>query len=114
MINAPELNFNASIDWTFLESEMGSFSLYLDGVYSSDQYFDAPNTERLEQEGYDLMNGRLSFKSSEEKYTLSLWVRNIADKEYYSYAFDNLAYFNFDYNQRGLPRMFGAEATVSF
>lgn len=114
MINSPEYNINASVDWIFLQNDLGDFRAYLGGVYSDDQYYDAANTERFKEKGYGVLDGRIAFASSDDKYSVSLWMRNITDEEYYSYGFNNFAYFNFDYSQRGLPRMYGAEVTVRF
>ncbi len=114
LINAPKWNVNSAVNWEILQRDFGTVSLNVNGTYSADQFFDAPNTQRTSQKAYAVLNARLSFLSGSERYGVSTWVRNLTDKEYRTYGFDNVAFFGYDYNQRGLPRMFGVEFIAKF
>jgi len=111
LITAPEWNINAAFDWEFASGKWGTFVLHLDSVYTDDQFFDAANTRRISQEGYWVSNGRLTLRSEDDRYDLALWVKNIEDKHYTTYALDLQAFFNYDIMNRGQPRTYGAEIT---
>lgn len=115
LIAAPELNFNFMVDWTFAQTDWGQFALHIDTVYSDDQFFDAPNTKQTSQDGYWLTNARLSLESADDKYSVALWAKNLADEEFFLYGLPLAsAGFGFDYMVRGTPRTFGLEATYRF
>ena len=115
MIGSAEWNFNLSGDWRFAESDSGAFNLHVDTVFTDDTFFEAYNQPNLSQDGYWLLNGRLQFDSADDKYTIALWGKNLADEEYFVFGFDTAAYgLGFDTLGRGLPRTFGAEFTYRF
>lgn len=111
LITAPEWNINAALDWEVVAGSWGTLALHLDSVYTDDQFFDAANTERISQKGYWISNGRLALRSEDDRYDLALWVKNIEDKHYTTYALDLQAFFNYDIMNRGQPRTYGAEIT---
>lgn len=114
MITAPNWKVNGSVDWTFLEEPVGDFALHFDAVYTGRQYYDAPNTSNIAQRGYGLVNGRLSFDAAGDSFSAGIWVRNITNRKYYSYGYAEQAIVGFDYVQRGMPRMWGADLTIRF
>jgi iron complex outermembrane recepter protein len=114
LINAPDLNFNARLNWNFAQWEMGNFYLMVDTVFTDDQYFDAFNTETAKQDDYWLTNARLSFTNSQENLDLGLWVKNITDEEYLTSLLDLQSFFNFDYSHRGRSRTFGLDLKYRF
>ena len=61
---------------------------------------------------YWVVNGRVTY--SLERYSVSVWVKNLTDKTYYPFgiAIENL--FGNGYRVRAEPRTFGVEATVKF
>lgn len=112
---APELNFNAMINWDFAKMDAGMLSLQVDTSYTDKQFYDGPNTKRAAQDGYWLTNARLSFASTDDRYSVGIWGRNLADKEYIVYSLPLLeAGFGFDYTIRGMPRTYGVDFTVRF
>ena len=62
--------------------------------------------------GYWLFNARLTY-TYDERLSISVWSRNLANKFYYVYGL-NLNAFYQDYLTRGAPRTFGVEGTVRF
>jgi iron complex outermembrane receptor protein len=63
----------------------------------------------------DLIDARMSFAFQEDRYTVSLWGKNLADKEYYTSSIKtglpNNPLFP---SQIGAPRTYGIEAEVKF
>ena len=56
----------------------------------------------------------MQFDSSNENWTVALWVKNLADEEYRTSAIDLQTSFGYDYSQIGAPRTYGAELTYRF
>ena len=73
-------------------------------VYLGTTYFDLANTIR--QPAYSLYNARLGVATKD--FEMMLWVRNISDKKYISYAYD------FGAVHLGDPRTYGITLTGKF
>jgi iron complex outermembrane receptor protein len=114
LIMAPKVNFNMAADWDVMSTELGILALRLDSSYVDDHYFEIFNVDRLQEEGYWVHNARLQFDASDDKWSVALWVKNLADEEYRSSAIDLQASFGYDYSHIGAPRMVGAEVTFRF
>ena len=56
------------------------------------------------------LNGRIAWTSSDRKWDVAAFGRNLGDQEYMVYAFD-LSFFGFNEEMIGTPRMFGVEAS---
>ena len=111
--NAPSLTFNASFDWTVAEGGFGSFSVHPEVAYQSSQFFENINIPRLRQTSYALFGGHVDWNSSDGRYSLSAWARNLGNKFYFTSRID-LTGFGLDYNHIGNPRMYGVTAGVKF
>lgn len=61
--------------------------------------------------GYTLVNGRLGIKAADDKWRVSLWMRNMADRYYYTSAFVGNSLF---VRMNGMPRTVGLSGQVSF
>jgi len=106
---APDLNFNGLAQYDIPVS-FGTFTLQLDWSYQDKVYFDSLNNELLSQGSYWMWNGRVAWASTDDRWEVAAWGRNLGDKEYLSYAFD-LSFFGFHEQMLGTPRMFGVELT---
>jgi iron complex outermembrane receptor protein len=114
LISAPELNFNALINWRFMKVSSGYMYLTLDASYTDDQYFDAFNNNNTRQDAYWLSNMRVGFMTQNEQLEVAFWAKNLTDKEYASSMTDLQELFNYDYAHRGRTRTFGLEASYRF
>jgi outer membrane receptor protein involved in Fe transport len=65
----------------------------------------------LGRAGYTLVNGRLGIKAADDKWRVSLWMRNMADRYYYTSAFVGNSLF---VRMNGMPRTVGLSGQVSF
>ncbi len=113
LVQAPDVNFNLAMDYDIPVGSAGTVQLPADTSYAGDQYFDILNTELIEQEAYWVTNARISFYSADDRYSVSLWGRNLADEQYSTKSFD-LSDFGYTMSHIGSPRMFGVEATLRF
>ena len=113
LVQAPKVNFNLAMDYDIPVGSAGYVQLHADTVYVDDQYFDILNTSLIEQDAYWVSNARISFNSADDRYSVSLWGRNLADEDYSTKSFD-LSDFGYTMSHIGSPRMFGVEATLRF
>jgi len=91
----------------------GVWSVQTDFSYTGAHFFSADNNPSLRQEGYWLLNGNLKFETSDERYSVMAWAKNIADEKYYASGLSN-ASFGFMEVFPGLPRTFGVTVAGKF
>jgi len=108
--NAPELSVNASIDYR-TPWGLGEARAHLDAAYTGQQWFTPYNGDfsyqNIGQAGHTLINARVEYQWSAGRYALSLWGRNLGDKEYQVYATNLSEGFGFNYTIKGAPRTYG-------
>jgi outer membrane receptor protein involved in Fe transport len=116
LIGAPDFSAGANADWRAARFSVGDVHVQLNGNYYSKQYYDALNTERIAQDGYALLNGRIALIAA--RYEVAVWGKNLTNKQYLVYG---LAQRNpsdgglgFDYALVGEPRTYGLELTAKF
>jgi outer membrane receptor protein involved in Fe transport len=116
LIGAPDFSAGANADWRAARFAVGDVHVQLNGNYYSKQYYDALNTERIAQDGYALLNGRIALIAA--RYEVAVWGKNLTNKQYLVYG---LAQRNpsdgglgFDYALVGEPRTYGLELTAKF
>ena len=114
IVNAPPFSATMAVDWDVIEASWGQIALRLDGNYSGKRYFDLQNRPSTTQGAYALANARIGWKSSNDRYGIDFWVRNIADTFYATDKIDVTSGFGFIYNRVGDPRTFGATLTANF
>lgn len=110
---APHLNVNAGFDVNVINDDKGKVTLSSDVVYTSKQYFELFNTEGLAQGGYALVNGRLTYATSDSQYSVSLWCKNMFDRIYRTAGVDATG-LGFLAHYLGEPRTFGASVSAKF
>lgn len=111
--NAPSVSANAAVNWQAFSGDFGKVVLTLDGNLVSRQFFELQNVDRLSQKFYALVNGRIAYKTTSDRFEFLLWARNLANRYYYTSAID-VSGFGFDYFHLGAPRMFGGEFKAHF
>jgi iron complex outermembrane recepter protein len=119
LIQAPNVNGNASADWRFARLAAGDLKWEIDANYYAKQYFDALNTQRIAQHAYVVANSRLSTDAAgRHGFSAGIWIKNLANRQYLAYG---LAQRNpadgglgFDYSIVGEPRTYGVDVTYQF
>ena len=112
--NAPSLSFNLGVDLTLFDSSAGKLSLHPEMSYQTSQFFEVVNIPRLRQNGYALLGGHIDWESKDKRWNVSVWGKNLADKQYFTSRVDLLAGFGFDYNHIGNPRTYGITLGMEF
>jgi iron complex outermembrane recepter protein len=118
LISAPPVNVSVAIDYDLYQNDYGYLSLNANANFQDDQWFSAYNDQAghqyIKQDAYWIYNGRLSWYASDESWQASVWVKNVTEEEYDTYAINLQASFGFDYYSQGAPRTWGAEVTFNF
>ena len=128
VLNAPRFKVSMTGEQTLQLDRWGSFTARYDGVWTDTTYFDAtegrgiPNIDGINflpentiaQEAYWIHNLQLSYRPSSERFELALWVRNLTNKAYKTFAFDGSGFQRTTIYFVGEPRTFGGSLTVNF
>lgn len=119
LISAPEWNYSFALDYEregFIAG--GTLAIHIDGNYQDAQWFSAYNDvngyDQIGQEDYWLFGGRVSWRSADEAYSVSLWGKNLTNEEYDSYAINLQGGFGLDYFLAGAPRQWGVDFGYRF
>ncbi len=78
--NSPEWTLDAGMDYQYPIAGKGDLLFHLDTtkIKTPDDF--APNRAVLSIQGYSTMNGSVAFNSLDDKWRLTLWVKNLQDK----------------------------------
>ncbi len=119
LISAPRINLSFAGDYDIDLSDWGFLRLHLDASYQDDQWYSAYNEKigygQIKQDAFWLVNGRLSvFFGAARNFSLSAWIKNLADEKYDAYAINVQAGFGYDYFLSGPPRTYGLEFNYQF
>ena len=108
--NTSDINVNAAIDWDLRRFDAGVLTLHANGTYRSETPYviNLPGTA----DGYTLFNGRLTFVT--DTWSVSLWGKNLAEKEYFMFYVNLLDTLGVLAGQPGPARTYGAEFTYRF
>lgn len=105
---SPTYTYGVGIDYSFLEF----YSVYADYNVSGDTYFDTENT--VKQSSYGVFNLRTGF--SNDRYDITLWVKNLFDQDYVTRAFEMEDSNGVDtwFARSGDARTFGVTANIKW
>ena len=113
LANAPAVSLSGAIDWEALNSDVGVLTVHLDGNYVSRQEYDALNTASLTQGGYGLLGARIGFRTTDDRFGIAVWGKNLADRYYYTSRI-SISTIGFNYNHVGAPRTYGVTLDTKF
>ncbi len=118
-INGNRLPF--SPEWTVslaaqydIEFAGGLITPRVDYRFQSDVFFSPFNLPLESQDGYGILNARLSFTDADDRLTLAAFVQNLTDEEYFTFGQDALAAQGVAYTYLGRPREYGITAGIRF
>jgi len=111
--NAPKVSGTVSADWDVWQNDAVALTWRVDTSFTSKQYLAMPNENAISQGAYQLLNSRITLHAPDSKWEVGLWGNNLTDKFFLTNAVD-VQGFGFDYRHRGLPRMYGLDATYRF
>ena len=83
---APENSYGLTFNYN-LPVASGEFDFRVQYSHTDEQHFDAPTINDTISESHDLIDARISWKSTDEKYSVALWGQNIGDEHYVTHAY---------------------------
>jgi iron complex outermembrane receptor protein len=104
---APQTEYNFSIEYKMPVINIGTFLIRGDFIHKDDYYFDASNTEDFHIADYELIDGKIGYKSYNGSLGIYLWGKNLSDKLYMLRR--AIVPLQFKYAWYGLPRTFGIQ-----
>jgi iron complex outermembrane receptor protein len=107
----PKLTGGLGLQYSFGITH-GSLTPRLDTVYQSTTYFATNNQGG--QEGYALLNGRLTWASPEDTWELAFYGQNLTDEEYFNGKLSLVGFFGREQGNPGLPRTWGLSFKRNF
>lgn len=105
MIQTPERTLSLGANYT-IPSAVGNFNADLSYYYNSGYFYEVDN--RVSQPSYRLVNAQLSWTSSDDRYAVRLWGKNLSDEEYYT----NISTSVGDNGTWAAPRTYGISFDV--
>jgi iron complex outermembrane receptor protein len=106
------------------EFAAGKLTPRLDATYQSTIYFASNNgcfaptgTDGCgtgAQTGYAMLNGRLTWAAESRKWDVSLWARNLTNKEYFNGKLSLISFFGREQGNPGPPREYGVTFKRNF
>ena len=100
----PKFKGNIGAQYSFNFDNFGTVTPRVDWTYKSRVYFDVQNSAAASQAGYGLLNASLTYGTPDGKWTASLDVHNVANKQYFLSMFNLLDSYGTLYGQPAMPR----------
>ncbi|MFV1998479.1 MAG: TonB-dependent receptor, partial [Acidiferrobacterales bacterium] len=112
----PKWSLNVGAQYLVSLENLGNLTLRADYVYKSKIYHDATNSEVIAQDGFGLVNARLSFVTLDSRWEFAVFGTNLTDERYTLSGVDALGPtgLGFAEAQFGRPREWGASASFRF
>jgi iron complex outermembrane recepter protein len=110
---SPSVTFNLGAEYAIPLGEMGDITVRGELLSISKIRFDQFETAALVQGGYTLLNGRVSYVSSDGRWNAAIWGRNLTDKTYI-HSMVRVDQFFGTIATYGAPRTFGVELGFKF
>lgn len=109
---APEHTWSVNTTYTFDLSGGSALDLSAVYAYTDDFYFAPSNQASSFESGYGLLDARVTWRSQGDRWSVSLWGRNLTDEEYRTHMIvSNIAGSVDLWN---LPRTYGATLAYNF
>jgi iron complex outermembrane receptor protein len=107
----PKFNAGLGVQYSFVTAH-GSLTPRLDAQYQSKIYFNTNNTGP--QDGYTLLNGRLTWATDDKAWEMALYGQNLTDKGYFNGKLSLVGFFGREQGNPGAPRTWGLTFTRHF
>lgn len=113
--NAPEFSFRVGADYDIPIGGSGKLNLRADVNWQDRVYFTEFNNADATQASYALINAGLRFTSAEDKFTVDIWGRNLANKQVITNNIITAPLFNsVRVGSLAAPRTYGLTVGVNF
>jgi iron complex outermembrane recepter protein len=104
---APELSLNGLVRYSW-PAFGGSIAVQGDFTWKDDHNFNLAFTPVIKEDSYGIVNARISYATDDDTWAAAIFVKNLTDEDYRSFAFDTTEFFGALENVPGVERWFGA------
>lgn len=104
----------AGVDVTLPVGDSAELFFFPTVTYSSKQFFEIPNSERLSENGYLLVNARAGVRFAEGRYEITAFARNLTNEDYLIDAGNTGGAFGTATFIAGEPRLYGVQVAAKF
>ena len=112
-IVSPEWAFNGLVRYTW-PAFNGNLAIQGDFSWRDDQKYNLVTTPPILEDAYGLLNARLSYTTADDDWTAAIFVRNLTDEYYNSFATDATAFFGSSFVAPGVARWVGGSIRYNF
>ena len=112
-IHAPDQTGSLAAQYE-VPTAFGRIRLAWDVTWRSDYFVEVNNLAALAQEGYGLHNAAAVFEEENDRWTVSLGVKNFTDETYITHGFDLTAFPGVGLAYHGAPRTYRLKASYRF
>ena len=112
-VNAPEHQFNGSINYVGSISDSLNWLAYLDFRWVDERFLEVTNQPADTADAYAVVNASFGILSADETWDVSVWVKNLTDEDYLVYI-NNLPGPGFSLNVFGEQRTAGVSFSYNF
>ena len=112
-IHAPDMTGSLAAQYA-LPVGFGQLRFAWDMTWRSDYFVEVNNHPSLEQSGHALHNVAVSLEDDDERWALSLGVKNLTDETYITHGFDLTAFPGVGLAYHGAPRTYRVMANYRF
>ncbi len=92
----------------------GEVSVQSDFVWKSDHKFNLARSESVLEGSYGVLNARIGYASDDDAWSIAVFVNNLTDTRYRTFAIDGTLFFGNSEDIFGAKRWFGANARFNF
>lgn len=114
LVNAPKWSGRLAGTYWFAGVGQADVSLQIGVSYRSKTYLTVSSSELLAQDGYSLVDASLRYETADGRWQVSLFGKNLTDKEYREHAFDLSASPGVQLGYYGAPRTVGVNVRYNF
>jgi iron complex outermembrane receptor protein len=107
MVLSPDFAVNGLLRYRLPVGGGRELSFQTDGRYVGKQYFDLQNNPIATEKGHAVMNASITLSGADERWNVSVWVKNLANEQYRAYAIP-VTSLGFTQQMIGEPRWVGA------
>lgn len=113
MVAAPDFTANGMLryQWPLFEGSMAAVASF---YWQDDTWYDIQNFDVSRADGYLIGNLHLKWTSQNDKWVVSAFVDNVADKEFVTYTYDFTGPGGFNQVSYGRPRWIGGAVKYSW
>jgi iron complex outermembrane recepter protein len=113
--NSPEYSFNIGLTYDHQLGNGAAIGARLAAAWKDEIFFDSFNRPELKSDSYTIVDADVSYTTTDEKWLLGLYGRNLGDEDVPVSGSIGSGFFGFPVNQRyTVPRTYGVRVQYTF